>query len=301
MPGLTLLKKARELSEKHAYSEPRLREAIPYIKAFSGKKIVLKIGGSVLNDLTLLPYLVDDIVFMKKVGIKVVLIHGGSRKLNQEMVKRKLSVQHVDGLRVTSAEVLNLAADCFKEISLMIKNEIEAHGYKCAIFDRSSGLVKSKLKDPKLGFVGEPQFVDTSKIELLGNDVIPVVSAITSGTAPSDIGFNVNADDVAGIIASSLHAEKLILMTDVDGVMDENGALISSLTISEVNELIAKGVIHGGMIPKVSTCLTALKNGAGKCHIIRGGVDSFINEILTDKGVGTQFTIDQKAAKLSAI
>ena len=301
MPGLTLLKTARELSEKHAFSGPRLREAIPYIQAFSGKRIVLKIGGSVLNDLDLLPYLVHDVIFMKNVGIKVVLVHGGSRQLNQEMVNQKLSVTHVDGLRVTSEKVLNLAADVFYGISLKIKDEIEKNGYKCAIFDRNSGLVKSKLKDPKMGFVGEPQEVDISKLDVLSEDVIPVVSAITSGINPGDIGYNVNADDVAGAIAGAIKAEKLILMTDVDGVMDKDGQLISSLSVSEVHDLIDKGIIHGGMIPKVSTCLNALDKGAGKCHIIRGGVDSFINEILTDKGVGTEFVSDKKDSLSSAV
>jgi len=239
---------------------------------------------------------VKDVVFMKKVGIKVVLVHGGSRQLNQEMLNQKLLVEHVDGLRVTSEEVLNLAADVFYGISLKIKEEIEKSGYKCAVFDRNSGLVRSKLKDPKLGFVGEPQHVDTNKLDVLSEDVIPVISAITSGMNPGDIGYNVNADDVAGAIAGAIKAEKLILMTDVDGVMDHDGQLVSSLTVSEVYDLIKKGIIHGGMIPKVSTCLNALEKGTGKCHIIRGGVDSFINEILTDKGVGTEFVADDKAS-----
>lgn len=301
MPKLTLLKTARTLVKDHNFSEPRLREAIPYINAFTDKRMVLKMGGSVLNDLKLLPHLIDDVVFMKKVGIDVILVHGGSRQMNKAMEERGLKPEYVDGLRVTSKEVLDLAADCFYNISLMIKKEIEDRGYRCVIFDRKSGLVRSTLKDQNLGYVGVPKQVDADKLDTLSKDTIPVVSAITSGTNSDDIGFNVNADNVAGIIASSIKAEKLILMTDVDGVMDNNRQLLSSLTIREVEELIENGTIIGGMIPKVDTCLTALKSGAQKCHIINGSATSFIDEILTDQGVGTEFVPDESVANSMAI
>lgn len=292
MPQLTLIKTARELVKKHNFSGPRLREAIPYINAFSGKRFVLKIGGSVLNDLSLLPYLIDDVVFLKKVGINVILVHGGSRQLTESMKSRNLPVKMESGLRVTSADVLELAAEVFSEISLAIKNKIEKNGYKCVIFDRATGLVKSKQGNASLGFVGIPESVDVSLLNSLTDDTIPIVSSVTSGTKPGDIGFNVNADDVAGIIASKIAAEKLILMTDVEGVLDENGQLLSSLTVSQVEDLIAKKVIHGGMIPKVHTCLEALRGGAQKCHIIKGSAHSFMDEILTDSGVGTEFVKD---------
>lgn len=301
MPNLTLLKTARKLAEKHNFSEPRLREAIPYINAFAGKRMVLKIGGSVLNNIKLLPYLIDDVVFMKKVGISVLLVHGGSRQMNKAMEERGLKPKYVDGLRVTSKEDLDLAADCFYEISLKIKKEIENRGYRCVIFDRNSGLIRSTLKDQNLGYVGVPKEVDVDKLDALSKDAIPVVSAITSGIKSDDIGFNVNADNVAGIIASHIKAEKLILMTDVDGVMDNNGELLSSLTVSEVEKMIENGTISGGMIPKVSTCLTALKGGTQKCHIIKGSATSFIDEILTDHGVGTEFVLDESVTNSMAI
>lgn len=301
MPKLTLLKTARILVEKHNFSEPRLREAIPYINAFTGKRMVLKIGGSVLNNIKLLPYLIDDVVFMKKVGIDVLLVHGGSRQMNTAMEERGLKPEYVDGLRVTSKEILDLAADCFYEISLKIKKEIEKRGYRCVIFDRNSGLVKSTLRDKNLGYVGIPKEVDVDKLSTLAGDTIPVVSAITSGISSEDFGFNVNADNVAGIIASNIKAEKLILMTNVDGVMDNNGMLLSSLTVSEVEELIESGTISGGMIPKVGTCLAALKGGTQKCHIIKGSATSFIDEILTNQGVGTEFVPDQSAINRMSI
>jgi acetylglutamate kinase len=299
MPQLTLLKTARELVKKHNFSGPRLHEAIPFINAFSGNHFVLKVGGSVLDDMNLLPYLIEDVVFLKKVGISVVLVHGGSRQCNEAMKSKNLTVVSKEGLRVTSSEVLELAAEVFAEISLAIKKEIEKNGYKGIIFGRETGLVKSKQIDPSLGlgFVGVPQTVEVSFLNSLADDVIPIVSAVTAGTNPGDIGFNVNADDVAGIIASKITADKLVLMTDVEGVLDENGQLLSSLTVSQVEELIAKKVIHGGMIPKVQTCLNALRGGAHKCHIIKGSANSFMDEILTNTGVGTEFINDELVRK----
>lgn len=301
MPQLTLIKTARELVKKHNFSGPRLHEAIPYINAFYGKRFVLKIGGSVLNDLSLLPYLIEDVVFLKKVGIDVILVHGGSRQLNEAMKSRNLPIESKNGLRVTSSDVLELAAEVFAEISLAIKNKIEKSGYKCVILGRESGLIKSKQVDSSLGlgFVGVPQTVEVSFLNSLADDVIPIVSSVTAGINPGDIGFNVNADDVAGIIASKIAAEKLILMTNVEGVLDENGQLLSSLTVSQVEELIAKKVIHDGMIPKVQTCLEALRGGAQKCHIIKGSVHSFMDEILTDSGVGTEFIKDELVRKIA--
>ena len=291
MSKLVSIKTARKLLKKHDLSE--LRAAINYINAFSGKRFVLKIGGSVLNDLSLLPSLIEDVIFLKKVGIDVVLVHGGSGLLNEAMKENNLPIQKIRGLRVTSAKVLELAAKVFAKISDGIKTEIEKHGYKCQIFGRDTALVESEQIDiPELGFVGVPRNVKVSLLDNLADNVIPVVSSITAGTKIGDIGFNVNADNVAGILAAKIRAEKLILMTDVEGVLDENGKLLSSLTVSQVEDLIEKKIIREGMIPKVETCLKALKNGVTKCHIVKGSANSFMDEILTDEGVGTEFVKD---------
>jgi acetylglutamate kinase len=294
MSKLSSIKTARKLLKKHELSE--LRAAINYINAFSGKRFVLKIGGSILDDLSLLPSLIEDVIFLKKVGIDVVLVHGGGCHLNQAMKEKNLTINKIRGLRVTSAEVLELAARVFAEVSRKIKTEIERHGYRSIIFGRETGLVKSeRIDSPELGFVGLPRAVEVSLLDNLADKVIPIVSSVTAGNQPGDPGFNVNADDVAGILASSLGAEKLILMTDVEGVLDENGSLLSTLSVSQVEALIAKKIIHGGMIPKVETCLKALKSGVQKCHIVKGSSHSFIDEILTDAGVGTEFVRDDLA------
>ncbi len=295
VPIKTARKLARKLLKEHDLSELQAA-ALNYITAFCGKRFVLKIGGSVLDDLSLLPILVKDVIFLKKVGIGVVLVHGGSRQLSQAMTEKKLQVKLIRGLRVTSAEVLELAARVFAGISQKIKTEVEKHGYRSIIFGRETGLVKSeRIDSPELGFVGVPRAVEVSLLDNLADKVIPIVSSVTAGTQPGDPGFNVNADDVAGILASSLGAEKLILMTDVEGVLDENGSLLSTLSISQVEALVEKKIIHGGMIPKVETCMKALKGGVQKCHIVKGSTHSFIYEILTDAGVGTEFVRDDLA------
>ncbi len=296
MSKMDSLKTARKLLKKHDLSE--LRAAINYLTAFSGKRFVLKIGGSILNDLSLLPPLVEDVVFLKKVGITVILVHGGGMQLSRAMKEKGLKIEKIRGLRVTLAPVLDLAARVFGDISQEIAQEIEKRGYHAQVFGRETGLVKSEQTDiPELGFVGVPREVEVSLLNNLASNVIPIVSSVTGGLNPGDIGFNVNADEVAGLIAAKIGAEKLILMTDVDGVLDEKGSLLSSLSVSQVEELMEKKIIRGGMIPKVETCLKALKGGVQKCHIVKGSAHSFMDEILTDEGVGTEFIRDELAGK----
>ena len=162
-------------------------------------------------------------------------------------------------------------------------------GYRGVIFDRSSSLVCSRRKHADLGYVGEPVRVDTTLLEQLPTEAVPIVTAITSGEEPREPGYNVNADEVASAIAGAIQAEKLILMTDEDGVKDSSGDLLPTLTRERAEALIESGVIHGGMIPKVQACLEPLQYGVSKSHIIKGETDSFINEILTNAGVGTEF------------
>ena len=195
----------------------------------------------------------------------------------------------MNGLRVTSLEVLELANEVFLDISYKIRDAVANRGYRGIIFDRSSGLVCSRRKHADLGYVGEPVRVDTSLLEQLPTEAVPIVTAITSGEEPREPGYNVNADEVASVIAREIKAEKLILMTDEDGVKDGRGDLLPSLTQRQAEAFIDSGVIYGGMIPKVQACLEPLQHGVKKSHIIKGDADSFINEILTDAGVGTEF------------
>ena len=286
---LVLLETARKLAEQHDFDGEALREAIPYLEAFQGKKFVLKIGGSILQDERLIPALVSDVAFLKRLDINVILVHGGARQLDRRMQALGMEPSKVDGLRVTSVEVLELANEVFLEISRMIRDAVAHRGYQGVIFDRSTGLVRSRQKNAGLGYVGAPESVDVSLLEQLALEAVPIVTAITSGLEPDEPGYNVNADEVASVIAREIHAEKLILMTDEDGVKDDNGELLPTLTRQQAGALIESGVIHGGMIPKVQACLEPLRHGVSKSHIIRGDADSFIHEILTDAGVGTEF------------
>ena len=292
---IILLETARKLAEQHNFDGSSLREAIPYLRAFQGKRFVLKIGGSVLQDEALIPQLVSDVVFLKRLDIDVILVHGGARQLDQRMRAAGLQPKKLHGLRVTSREALELANEVFLEISRKISAAITARGYNAVIFDRTTGLVRARRKQAGLGYVGEPARVDVARLESLPNDAIPVVPAVTSGMTAGHSGYNVNADEVASAIAAAIRAEKLILMTDEDGVRDEDGKLLPTLTQAQATDLIEAGVIHGGMIPKVRACLSPLQAGVGKSHIIKGDADSFIIEILTDAGVGTEFVRTEDA------
>ena len=286
---LVLLETARKLAEQHDFDGASLREAIPYLDAFQGKKFVLKIGGSVLQDERLIPQLVSDVVFLKRLDINVILVHGGARQLDRHMHSLGIEPSKLDGLRVTSRKVLELANEVFLDISHKIRDAVAHRGYRGVIFDRDSGLVRSRQKNVELGYVGEPARVDSSLLEQLPAEVVPIVTAITSGLEAGEPGYNVNADEVASAIAREIKAEKLILMTDEDGVKDSRGVLLPTLTREQAEAYINTGVIHGGMIPKVRACLEPLQYGVKKSHIIKGETDSFINEILTDAGVGTEF------------
>ena len=286
---LVLLETARKLAEQHDFDGASLREAIPYLDAFQGKKFVLKIGGSVLQDERLIPQLISDVVFLKRLDINVILVHGGARQLDRHMQALGMEPSKLDGLRVTSRKVLDLANEVFLDISHKIRDAVAHRGYRGVIFDRDSGLVRSRQKNVELGYVGEPARVDSSLLEQLPAEVVPIVTAVTSGLEAGEPGYNVNADEVASAIAREIKAEKLILMTDEDGVKDSHGVLLPTLTREQAEAYINTGVIHGGMIPKVRACLEPLQYGVKKSHIIKGETDSFINEILTDAGVGTEF------------
>ena len=286
---LVLLETARKLAEQHDFDGASLREAIPYLEAFQGKKFVLKIGGSVLQDERLIPRLVSDVIFLKRLDIDVILVHGGARQLDRRMQALGLEPSKLDGLRVTSLEVLELANEVFLDISYKIRDAVANRGYRGVIFDRDSGLVRSRQKNVELGYVGEPARVNSSLLEQLPAEAVPIVTAITSGLEAGEPGYNVNADEVASAIAREIKAEKMILMTDEDGVKDSRGVLLPTLTQEQAEAYINTGVIRGGMIPKVKACLEPLQHGVRKSHIIKGDADSFINEILTDAGVGTEF------------
>jgi acetylglutamate kinase len=285
----------RELEFKDRFYGPRLREAIPFINQFRGKDIVLKLGGAALDaQPSALSAFVENVVFLKNVGINVVLVHGASKQLDAELTRDGIKTYKINGLRVTTQQILGYAQRVFSDVSKSISAAIKKRGYRTFILDWNSGLIKSEKIDAALGMglVGLPKKIDIDGLRCLADDVVPIISAITGSVDDETQALNVNADDVAGAIAGALRAEKLILMTDEDGVCDKFHNLISTLRTSQIESLIQGRTIAGGMIPKVRTCAEALKKGVNKCHIIKATADTIIDEVLTKEGVGTEVVND---------
>ena len=283
-----------------------LIEALPYIRAFRDKIVVIKYGGSVITSEGEVDSVLEDIVFMETVGMKPVIVHGGSKAISRRMAQAGIEPRFVNGLRVTDEATMQIAErTLFEEVNSQIVKAIEEIGgramgisakaegilkvrkYLAPLKDRDSGEVK--MVD--IGYVGYVESVEPEPIKsLCEQDVVPVIAPI--GLGPDGRSYNVNADTAAGQIAAALKAEKLLFLTDVMGIMrdsDDEGSLLSTLHADAVDELIEKGVISGGMLPKIESCLKAVKSGTRKTHIIDGRVPhSLLLEIFTDRGIGTQ-------------
>lgn len=277
-----------------------LVEALPYIQKLYGKTIVIKYGGNAMINDELKNFVMEDIILLKYVGMNPVVVHGGGPDLNHALEKLNIKSEFVNGLRVTSATVMEVAQMVFigktnKEIvSLLNQKGAKAIGLS-GIDGNLIECEKLKLikdgKETDLGYVGKITNINAKLIKLLAADeYIPVIAPV--GIGKDGQSYNINADTVAAEVASALKAEKLILLTDVQGVKiagdNDRENIITSLTINEANELINKKVINGGMLPKVLGCIDAINKGVGRTHIIDGRVPHCILlEIFTDKGIGT--------------
>ncbi len=288
-----------------------LLEALPYIKEYFEKTVVVKIGGAMMEDDEIMQGVLDDIILMKYVGIRVILIHGGGKQITQLMNEKKIEVEFVDGLRVTSKESIDVVRMVLmgsinsKIVALLNKHGNEAIG----VSGNDGNFIKCRKKYYKkagieidLGYVGEITEIDSSFIKnILSGDYIPVIA--TLGTDGIGNFYNINADTCASEIAISVNAKKLILLTDVDGIAGTGGKnsietgflekkLISSLSSVKCEEMIRSGEIEAGMIPKVKACITALAGGVERAYILNGTTPhSILVEIFTDKGIGTMITI----------
>ena len=278
-----------------------LIEALQYIREVYGKTIVVKYGGNAMVDEELKEKVILDIVLMKYVGMNPVIIHGGGPEISEVMEKMGKKAQFVQGLRVTDSETMAIAEMVLGRIGKGIVALINQHGAKAVgLSGKDGGLIsvekyqEARLQsgsDIDIGFVGKVARIDPQIINVLDREgFVPVISSI--GVGSDGQTYNINADSVAGEMAAALKAEKLIILTDVRGIMrDQNDAeaLISTLKIPEIDPLIKSGVISGGMLPKVEACITALRGGVRKTHIIDGRIShSLLLEIFTDSGIGTQ-------------
>jgi acetylglutamate kinase len=271
-----------------------LIEALKYIKMFYGKTIVIKYGGNAMIDENLKENVILDIVLMKYVGMNPVIVHGGGPEISEVMDKMGKKSQFVKGLRVTDGETMAIAEMVLGRINKGIVALINQHGAKAVgLSGKDAGLISAEKykSDVDIGFVGNVSRIDPGIINVLDKEgFIPVITSI--GVGSDGQTYNINADSVAGEMAAALKAEKLIVLTDVRGIMHDQkdlGTLVSTLKISDIDPLIKSGVISGGMLPKVEACVTALRGGVRKTHIIDGRIiHSLLLEIFTDSGIGTQ-------------
>lgn len=279
-----------------------LTEALPYIQRFTGKTIVVKFGGNAMTDEALQNSFARDIVLMKAVGMNPVVVHGGGPQIGELLKKLGIESNFVDGMRVTDSQTMDvvemvLGATVNKQIvSLINRNGGQAigitgkdgnliHAKKMAVTRYTPEMNAPEIID--IGHVGEVKSINRSVIDLLiKSDFIPVIAPI--GVGADGASYNINADLVAGKVAEVLMAEKLMLLTNVPGLLDKDGKVLTGLTTEKVDALIADGTIHGGMLPKISCALDAVKCGVVSSHIIDGRVPhAVLLEIFTDAGVGT--------------
>lgn len=268
-----------------------LIEALPYIKQFHGKTIVIKYGGNAMIDDELKSSFARDVVLLKLVGLNPVVVHGGGPQISSTLEKLGIESNFVDGLRVTSQETISVVEMVLGgSVNKEIVNLINSHGGKAVgLTGKDGNLIRASKIDAKedIGFVGQVDKINPALVRHLEQDnFIPVIAPI--GVGGDGETYNINADSVAGAIAAELQAEKLILMTNTPGVLDKNKQLLTGLDGKQVAGLIENGTIVGGMMPKVECGLTAIKHGVKTAHIIDGRVDhALLLEVMTDSGVGT--------------
>jgi acetylglutamate kinase len=276
-----------------------LSEALPYIRRFHGKTIVVKYGGNAMTDVKLQEAFAHDVVLLKLVGMNPVVVHGGGPQIDEALERIGKKSEFIQGMRVTDAETMEvvewvLAGEVQQDLVMMING---FGGQAVGLTGKDGGLIrarKMKMQDKNdptkfhdIGQVGEIEKINPAVVKALQDDAfIPVISPI--GYGEDGMSYNINADVVAGKIAEVLKAEKLVMLTNTPGVLDKNGTLLTGLSARQIDELFADGTISGGMLPKISSALEAAKSGVNSVHIIDGRVDHcLLLEILTDQGVGT--------------
>ncbi len=283
-----------------------LMEALPYIKKFYGKTVVIKYGGHAMVDEKLKASFAKDVTLMKYIGINPVIVHGGGPQISKTMERMGLKPKFVSGYRVTDSETMDIVEMVLGgKVNKEIVNLINSNGGRAVgLTGKDGGLIKARKKLMKgtspetgapeiidAGLIGEVESIDASILDALDKGgFIPVIAPV--GVGANGETYNINADLVAGAVASALSASKLILLTDIAGIQDKDGNLITTLNKKKVQELIKKKVITGGMLPKVAACFDALGGNVGKVHVVDGRVPhALLLEIFTDKGIGTEISM----------
>lgn len=266
-----------------------LAEALPYIREFSGKTVVVKYGGNAMSDLELFA---QDVVLMRLVGMNPVVVHGGGPQISDLMRRLGKEPVFVDGLRVTDEETVDIVRMALLgKVNREVVGAVNRHGpYAVGLSGEDAGLVTVRQRDPRLGFVGDVTRINTTVLDRqLAEEFIPVVASI--GVDGDGQAYNVNADTVAGAIAEALRAEKLVYLTNVPGLygdLHDEGSLISQITAAELDAMLSGGALSEGMVPKIRSCVSALRNGVGRAHLLDGRIPhALLLECFTRQGVGT--------------
>lgn len=276
-----------------------LVEALPYIQKFQGKVIVVKYGGSAMIDETLKRQVMQDVTLLKLVGFKPIIVHGGGKEISRWIGKVGMKPHFVNGLRVTDADTMEIAEMVLNKVNKSLVQLINGLGSKAVGISGKDGMllkcVKRYANGEDIGFVGEITSVDTAIIkDLLDHDYIPVICPV--GFDDHNQSYNINADDAACAVAGAMHAEKLAFLTDVEGLyrdFNDKDSLIPMLTLDEAQTLIDSGTLGGGMLPKLSNCIEAMKRGVNRVHILDGRIaHCLLLEFFTNKGVGTAIRKD---------
>ncbi len=296
------------ISNQEESATPAMRarilvEALPYIRNFRGKRVLIKYGGSAMLNEDLKRDFAEDIALLGFIGVKPIIVHGGGPQIGELLKKIGKESRFIKGLRVTDQETMDVVEMVLvAKVNKDVVSLINFYGGKAVgLSGRDGKLIRAKKAQPArlagidedLGLVGEVERIDPGVITALEEKgFIPVVAPV--GAGPQEKPYNINADTAAGALAAALDAEKFVLLTDVSGVIDKKNELVSSLTEEQAETMIKNGEISGGMIPKVKSCLNAIRGGVPKAHIIDGRVaHALLLEILTDEGIGTEIVRDR--------
>ena len=277
-----------------------LIEALPYIRDFNNKIVVVKYGGSAMLDKKLEESVIQDVALLKLVGMQPIIVHGGGKEISKWIDKVGKETEFVDGFRKTDKETMEIAEMVLNRLNKYLVQMVERLGVKAVgISGKDGGLLQVDQKKPNgkdIGYVGDVKKVDTLVIDtLLANDFIPIIAPI--GLGDEFESYNINADDAACAIAKAVGAEKLAFLTDIEGLyrdINDKNSFISRLTATQADELIEEGCIGGGMLPKLHNCTDAVKNGVGRVHILDGRIaHCLLLEIFTNEGIGTAIVKDE--------
>ena len=267
---------------------PTVEEVKKYLEKYNDEFIVIKCGGSVLVDPKLFKIFIEDVAVLKKLGFNPIVIHGGGKRINNKLGELNIKSDFINGLRVTDKNTINIVEDVLIEFNKEIVNALKDQSCETRrITSKEYNIITVKPESDKLGFVGSPTHINTNVLkEIIKVNEVPVVAPL--GLDENNQTFNINADTTAGAIAKKLSARRLIIMSDVEGVLDDNKKLMPEIDTNKINELIRNKTISGGMIPKISNCLDVASNGVKGVCIIDGRLDhSILFELLSDKGSGT--------------